>query len=141
MTEEAGRDAARPSTAAALAASVGVSVAQALTIVLVFMLFLAASTSEASNSDDPWAGFGTVFIGLFAAPTVAVVVGVIVAWKLRLRVFGWYALAPAAAFAAMFGFGVGGVDGSLVTAVLAGVTWNLVVAALAGRKRTTVDDS
>lgn len=140
MTEEDERRSARTSTAAALGASVGVSMAQALTVVLVFMLFLAASTSQASRAADPWSGLGFVFVGLFAAPAVAMAIGVIVARKLRLRVFGWYALAPVVAFAATFAFGVNGLDGPLGTAVLVGVAWNLLVAAFAGRKRTTDDD-
>lgn len=140
MTGERERRSERTSTASALGASVGVSLAQALTVVSVFLLFLAASTNEASRAQDPWAGLGFVFVGVFAAPAVAMVVGVVVARKLRLRLFGWYALAPVVAFATTLAFGADGLDGPLATAVLAGAAWNLSIAAFAGRRRTTDDD-
>lgn len=107
---------------------------QVLTIVVVYLLFIGAATGSSGESEDGAAGFAFLIIGLAAAPAVAMIVGAIFAWRLRLRVFGLYALAPAAAFAAMFALRGGNIFGLLTVGFVVGVLWNLLTAAVAGKK-------
>lgn len=83
-----------------LALVLGVTLAQVLVGALVFGLFMMLASNAASESPDDWAGLEYIFMGAAAAPIAAAITGPIAAARMRLPLYGLYALPVLLAFLA-----------------------------------------
>lgn len=73
--------------------ALGVTLAQAVVFTAVFMLFWTLMmNTEPQHEDDHWAGVEYFLIGLAASPIAAAATGAVTAARVRLPLFGLYAL-------------------------------------------------
>lgn len=75
-----------------LGRALGITALQVLAAVAVFVLFLIPAANAASDGPDDWAGFEYLVMGVFAAPAAAAIVGMLVAARMRMPLYGLYAL-------------------------------------------------
>jgi hypothetical protein len=83
----------RPQWPRRLLLALGVTLAQTVVFLAVFMLFwMLMMNTEPQHEDDQWAGVEYFLIGLAASPIAAAVTGAVTAARVRLPLFGLYAL-------------------------------------------------
>lgn len=91
-SDEPSAESERPQWPSRLALALGVTLAQVLVGALVFGLFMLLTANAASESPDDWAGLEYLIIGVAATPIAAAITGPIAAARLRLPLYGLYAL-------------------------------------------------
>jgi hypothetical protein len=75
-----------------LGRALGITALQILAAVAVFALFLIPAANATSDGPDDWPGFEYLVMGVFAAPAAAAIVGMLVAARMRMPLYGLYAL-------------------------------------------------
>lgn len=75
-----------------LGRALGITALQILAAAAVFALFLIPAANATSEGPDDWAGFEYLVMGVFAAPAAAAIVGMLVAARMRMPLYGLYAL-------------------------------------------------
>ncbi|MDN3239588.1 hypothetical protein [Glycomyces tritici] len=75
-----------------LGRALGITALQVIAAAVVFALFLIPASNAPSEGPDDWAGFEYIVMGVFAAPAAAVILGLIVASRMRMPLYGLYAL-------------------------------------------------
>jgi hypothetical protein len=90
-----------PRWPARLGRALAITALQVLAAAVVFALFLIPASNATSEGPDDWAGFEYIVMGVLGAPIVGAIVGMIVAARMRMPLYGLYAL-PALLCAAAF---------------------------------------
>ncbi|MFG3341175.1 hypothetical protein [Glycomyces sp. NPDC048151] len=75
-----------------LGLALGITALQTLAAVAAFVLFLIPASNATSEGPDDWAGFEYIVYGVYAAPVVGAIVGMLVAARMRMPLFALYAL-------------------------------------------------
>lgn len=109
--------------------ALAITALQLLAAFAVVLLFLIPAGNATADGPDDWAGFEYVVYGLLAAPVAAIAAGLIAAARMRLPLFGLYAVPVPLAVsvgAAIARFGSS--DGEMQIGVLTFIAGNLLIA-------------
>jgi len=104
---------AGPQWPSRLGRALGITALQVLAAAVVFGLFMIPAANATSEGPDDWAGFEYLVMGALAAPVAGAIMGMIAAARMRMPLYGLYALPAllcAAAYLSPFFSATRGID-------------------------------